>query len=195
MSFLRRAAGHRPQTSSSRQRTRVPAAAARLDNSCRSTSTSIFAAVHLHAWPCHFSLGMSHQTRTRPLCAHGSPLCSWTATSKRRSTRLLIVYQGSRQRASLRVATRERALLLPQRFERCVGRKRRKRGSRSSDWTDGERRCIGSACPTRCARAAACSGRSRSRFEEMLVMPRGLMGMKMRQEGLVFESGTDGGDY
>jgi hypothetical protein len=29
----------------------------------------------------------------------------------------------------------------------------------------------------------------------MLVMPRGLMGMKMRQEGLVFESGTDGGDY
>ena len=72
-------------------------------------------------------------------------------------------------------------------------RRRRKRGSRSSCWTDGERRCIGSACPARCARSQ-CSARRRCRFEKTLVMPFGLMATKMRQERLVCESGGDGGD-
>jgi hypothetical protein len=67
---------------------------------------------------------------------------------------------------------------------------RRERRSRLSCWTDGERRCIGSACPTRCARTQ-CSARRRSRFEEM---PCGLMTTKIHQESLVCESGGDGGD-
>jgi len=71
-------------------------------------------------------------------------------------------------------------------------RGRRKRGSRSSCWTDDERRCIGSACPTRYARSR-CSARRRSRLDKgMLVMPRGLMMTKMHRVGLVYESGGDG---
>jgi xRRM domain len=78
------------------------------------------------------------------------------------------------------------------------GMMRKKRRSRSSCWMGGERRCIGSACPTRCARSR-CSARRRSRLDKDKVMvmmtpcewtTRG----KTHRERLVRESGGNGGD-
>jgi hypothetical protein len=132
--------------SSPGQCTRVPAAPP--DNPCRPTSASVFVAIHLPAWLCHLRstrpTGHEQDRAARTVLRFDRG----RRQRQRRSARLRGLYQRSRQRASLlhirphaftdvarshwggnqqchlRLATREHALLLLQRFERCVGEER-----------------------------------------------------------------------